>query len=399
MLDTRTLPDDPAGRSGPRLRPYQEAALLRWTLAGRRGLVVLPTGAGKTHVGIAAMRHLNRPTLFLVPTRVLMEQWLVRLREAGVDEPGCYGDGRRELKPVTVSTFESGYRWMERLGDRFDLLVVDEVHHFGGGARDEALVMSVAPARLGLTATPPSDEAASRLRSLVGPTVYELAVSDLAGRFLAPFERRRIRVRLTPAERYRYDARMATFRAVSRAFFSGRSDATWPMFVAVASRTEEGRRALRALREARTLLCWPEGKRRAVATLLQRHRDERTLVFTTDNRTAYAIARAHLLMPITCDIGRKERDDVLARFRTGELRAIVSSRVLNEGVDVPDAQVGIVVGGAMGRREHVQRVGRLLRPAPMKRAIVYELVVEDSSEVRRSDQRNLGLAARPPVAV
>jgi superfamily II DNA or RNA helicase len=117
-------------------------------------------------------------------------------------------------------------------------------------------------------------------------------------------------------------------------------------------------------------------------------------VFTADNSSAYEIARCELIMPITCDIPRAERDDALEAFRRGELRALVSSRVLNEGIDVPDADVAIVVGASAGVRELVQRIGRLLRPAPNKRAIVYELVTVGTSEVRkaRTRRRSLGHA-------
>ncbi len=118
------------------------------------------------------------------------------------------------------------------------------------------------------------------------------------------------------------------------------------------------------------------------------------LVFTADNEAAYAIARAHLIMPLTCDIGRPERDDALERFRRGEIRALVSARVLNEGIDVPDADVAVIVGGAFGEREHVQRVGRLLRPSEDKRAVVYELVTRDTIEVGQARRRRKGLVAR-----
>ena len=109
---------------------------------------------------------------------------------------------------------------------------------------------------------------------------------------------------------------------------------------------------------------WPSraARGRRLALLLGHHRAQRTLVFVADNQTAYTVAREHLVMPLTCDIGRTERQEVLDRFRAGSLRALVSAQVLNEGIDVPDAEVGIVVAGRMGEREHVQRVGRLLRP-------------------------------------
>ena len=101
-------------------------------------------------------------------------------------------------------------------------------------------------------------------------------------------------------------------------------------------------------------------------------------------------------MPLTCDIGRPERDAVLDAFRQGRLRALVSSRVLNEGLDVPDADVAVIVGGALGEREHVQRVGRLLRPSPGKRALVYELVTRQTIEVSQAWRRRQGLSFDAP---
>jgi superfamily II DNA or RNA helicase len=112
------------------------------------------------------------------------------------------------------------------------------------------------------------------------------------------------------------------------------------------------------------------------------------LVFTADTETAYAISRKHLMMPLTSEIGRKEREETLSRYKTGELKAIVSCRVLNEGFDVPDAEIGIILGGALGQREHIQRIGRLLRPLEGKKAIIYELVCRGTIEIRQWKRRN-----------
>src|SRR4029077_19158370 len=101
-----------------------------------------------------------------------------------------------------------------------------------------------------------------------------------------------------------------------------------------------------------------------------------------------------LVMPPTGVIGRRERDQALARFRAGEVRALVSAQVLNEGIDVPDAEVAIIVGGVRGQREHVQRVGRLLRPAPGKRAVIYELVLQGTHETRKAVQRRKALQSQ-----
>jgi superfamily II DNA or RNA helicase len=378
------------------LRPYQEAALSAWELGHRRGVVALPTGSGKTRIALAAMQRTGLSALCLVPTRVLLDQWLREIGGVYGGAVGCYGDGVRRPTPLTVATFEGAYRHMDQLGHRFDLLIVDEVHHFGGGLRDEALEMSIADARLGLTATPPRDaDARVRLAELVGPIVFELAVGDLAGGFLASFDAITLYLDLSPDERSAYASLSAAFNHVFAEFRRAAPGAGWVDFTRHAARTPEGRRALAAWRQMRRLLAFTHAKRRALRTLVERHRCSRVLIFTADNETAYAIAREHLVMPLTCDIGRRERDDVLERFRRGDLRALVSARVLNEGLDVPDADVAVVVGGTLGEREHVQRVGRLLRPSEGKRAVAYELVTGNTIEVGQARRRRQGLVSRP----
>jgi superfamily II DNA or RNA helicase len=370
------------------LRPYQDAALTAWRQHGRRGLIVLPTGSGKTRIALGAIATTRTPCLCLVPTRALLGQWTRALAAIWQGPIGQFGDGVRRLGPVTVATFASAYRYMPRLGDKFGLVIVDEAHHFGQGARDETLEMSIAPLRLGLTATPPAlGPAIKRLGTLVGPVVFERTIGDLTGRYLAPLERITWRLALDPEERREHDALWETYRQARRAFEGNHLAGSWEDFLHQAARTDEGRRGIAAWRRARRILAFPRRKREALALLLGRHRGQRTLVFVADNQTAYAVAREHLVMPLTCDIGRAEREEVLSRFREGTLRALVSAQVLNEGLDVPDAEVGIVVAGRLGEREHVQRVGRLLRPGAGKRALVYELVVEQSSEVRQAERR------------
>jgi superfamily II DNA or RNA helicase len=375
------------------LRPYQQAAILAWRLAEERGLVVLPTGSGKTRVAAAAMAATNARALCLVPTRALLNQWLAELSKLYPGPIGCLGDGRQDIQQITVATYESAFRWMPRIGNRFQLLIVDEAHHFGCGVRDEALEMCVASRRLGLSATPPSGPALARLEELLGPVVYQLGVGDLAGKWLADFDLLVLRVALDREERARYEADHRLFAELNRQFRSLHPTGTWQELVAAASQSADGRAALRAWRRARQLVSFTRAKAAAVRALLSRHRDTKVLVFTADNAAAYAIAREHLIMPITCEIGRPERERALRAFREGRLRALVSARVLNEGIDVPEAEVAIIVGGTQGEREHVQRIGRLLRPSPGKRAMVYELVTLATSEARRATERRRGLAA------
>jgi superfamily II DNA or RNA helicase len=340
------------------------------------------------------MRMTGVSTLCLVPTRVLLHQWIEQLEQWLPGEIGCFGDGVHALAPLTVATFESGVRRMSELGARFQLLVVDEVHHFGARLKDEALEMSAAPMRLGLTATVPNDPLQlSRLKELVGESVFELSIGDLAGTYLAAFDVVVLKAPLGEEERLRYREAYAAFLRVHRAFRRAVPTGSWQEFLRMAAQTEAGRRAVLAWRRAKHIEAFPQAKRTLLRELLERHRQQRVLVFTPDNESAYEVGREHLVMPLTCDIQRKERDEVLGRFRRGELRALVSSRVLNEGLDVPDAEVAIVVGGTLGEREHVQRVGRLLRPNAGKRATVYELVASGTSEAWSSRRRRSALGA------
>ncbi len=382
-----TLPP-PAHWKPLSLRPYQQDALAAWRAAGDRGVIVLPTGAGKTRAALAAMAALHVRTLCLVPTRVLLEQWENAIRAAYCGPIGVLGDGQRTLEAVTVTTFESAYRRMATLGNRFDLLVVDEVHHFGGGQRDEALWMATAPARLGLTATPAPSE---RLDVLLGPVVYQLAIADLSGAHLAPFSFVVLHAELTAEERACYAADAAIYLRELAAFKALAPGASWAEFRKSAARTTAGREAIDAWHRIKSLLGFPAAKRLRLRELLARHRPARTLVFTADTRTAYAIAREHLIMPITGEIDRVEREQALAHFRAGRLRTLVSARVLNEGLDVPDAEVAIIVSAALGARELIQRVGRVLRPAPDKRAIVYELIAPNTLEERRAQRKHHAL--------
>jgi superfamily II DNA or RNA helicase len=378
----------------PELRPYQAAAVAAWERAGGRGIIALPTGAGKTRTAIAIIARTGRRTLCLVPTRVLLTQWVATLRDAGFGPVGEYGDGRRTEQPITVATYASALRNVEVLGNRFDLLIVDEVHHFGSGAGDETLEMCTAWSRLGLSATPPEDDdRRAGLDALVGPEVYRTSVEELAGNYLAPFQLITITVGLTPSERAAYEAELAVFRPVCRAFFQTAPRATWSDFIAAAGKSDAGRQAISSWRRSRAIVRYSAEKRAAVGDLLPRHRNARILVFAADNETAYAVAREHLVQPITCDIGPKERARALEHFSRGDLRILVSARVLNEGLDVPAADIAIVAGGSQGCREYVQRIGRVLRPAEGKKALVYDIVTRGTFEAPRADRHRRALAA------
>lgn len=372
------------------LRPYQAEALASWTSFARRGVVALPTGAGKTRVAIAAIFEVGLPTAILVPTRALAAAWVEELgRHLAGERVGLVGDGHRQIERITVITFESAYRQMDLLGDRFGLLVVDEVHHFGSGARVEALEASAAVGRLGLTATAPERDSPARRRldELVGPVVFEMGYADLVGKHLAPLTVVRVPVQLEPDERAAYDASIAPFHDLRRTFSRFFPGADFATLARELQRTPEGRVALRDRARALELAAFPRAKRALVGALLERHRGERTIVFTAFAENAYVAAKDNLVPVICGETSARERQAILAAFRDGTVRAIASARVLNEGIDVPEARIAIIVAGMLGAREHVQRIGRVLRPAPGKQALVYELVTINTTDARLAWRR------------
>ncbi|HSN24651.1 MAG TPA: DEAD/DEAH box helicase family protein [Kofleriaceae bacterium] len=380
----------------PPLRWYQQAAVDAWRAAHHRGVIALPTGAGKTLAALAAISALRTSTLVLVPTRILLDQWARTLEAYAPTAIGRLGDNTHRVEPLTVATYASAITWAPRVGDRFGLVVVDEAHHVGAWCPHEILEMLVAPARLGLTATPPA--AATALTTHVGPTVYSISIPELAGDALAPFDAITIPLALAPDERAAYRTHRAIFAAAYGEHQRRHPDATWRDFTSTAYRTARGRAALAAWRASRAVLAYPAAKRAALRDLLAQHAADRILIFTADNATAYAIARELLVVPITGDIKRAERDRMLARFRSGAAPVLVSSQVLDEGLDVPEADIAIIVGGSGSERRHVQRIGRVLRPRPNKRAVIYELAITSSSELDQLARRNRPLRSEAPDA-
>lgn len=369
-------------------RPYQQEAVRAWREAGRRGVVVLPTGAGKTFVAELCIADAARSALVVTPTLELVSQWYGVLKKAFGEPIGVLGGGVHEVHDLTVATYDSAWLLAERYGDRFGLLVFDEVHHLPGPSYALAATSAIAPFRLGLTATPDrTDGGHERLAELVGPLVYARSIRELAGDFLAPYRSEVIDVHLDDAERAAYEEAVRTYRTFREAKGIGRGRAGFQQFLREAGRSEEGRRALAAFRESRRIVHRTPRKLEVLADLLAEHVGERCLVFTNDNATAYGVSRALLVPAITHRTDPKERRAWLAAFAEGRLPVLVTSRVLNEGVDVPEAAVAVVLSGTSTVREHVQRLGRILRPREGKQAVLYELVVSGTTEELASARR------------
>lgn len=379
------------------MTPYlhQQEALTAWKQAGRQGVVVLPTAAGKTYLAQLAMQATPRTTLIIVPTLDLMHQWYAHLMAAFPDiEIGLLGGGSRDRTPILVATYDSAAIHAEALGNRYALVIFDECHHLPTDFNRVIAEYTIAPYRLGLTATPErTDGKHTELNILIGREVYRKTAEELAGDALAEHKIIPIKVKLSKQERDRYNQLIKTRNDFLReANISLGTLYGWQLFVQASCRSAAGRRAMLAHRQAKEIAIGTDGKMRILADLLAQHYPDRILIFTADNATVYRISQEFLIPALTHQTPIKERHEILTRFRSGEYKNIIASHVLNEGVDVPDARIAILLSGTGSPREYIQRLGRILRKGSdkNKQAILYEIVAEDTAEEGTSQRRKGG---------
>jgi len=384
-----------------RPRPYQEEALARWRAQNSRGTVVLPTGSGKSFVALLAVDGGQSGACVVVPTKALLGQWFNQLADAfGADRVGAFYGDEKEVRPITVTTYHSAFGLMERHGDRFDLLVLDEVHHLADTASGDeaawhdAVRIAPAPRRLGLTATYP-DGRDEGLRRLVGPVVYRRAVGEMVDAELADFALERRFVALTPDERDRYDRATTTYESFveSREYRERYGDEDWwKIFMTETRRSPAARRAFRAFRERERIVALSEGKLAEAGRLLRLYPEERALFFCGSADAAEIVSRRFAVPLITSHTPASERRTILERIEDGRVRAVATVRVLDEGWDVPSAKLGLVLGDTTrgGVRQHRQRLGRILRRQGDRVASLWEIVVADTHEFFASQKRRAG---------
>ncbi len=369
-------------------RPYQTASIDAWKNNKRCGVIVLPTGAGKTHAATMAIEICGRQTLVVVPTLDLMNQWYELLTSTFNAEIGLIGGGFYEIGAITVTTYASAFRHQERLGDQFGLVIFDECHHLPSEGYKYAAEFAIAPFRLGLSATPERDEIADNLlREIVGDFVYRLEAQDLAGEYLADYTLERVEVDLSDEERLAYERERMIYTDFKRRQNLPYGHEGWRMFLIRSAQSEEGRRAMKAYRNQKKIALGTDSKMRVLQDLLIRHKNDKTLIFTAENEMVYQISNDYLIPAITHETNVKERKFWLDAFNNGEIRALCTSKVLNEGVNIPDASVAIILSGSGSSREHIQRLGRILRKKADKQAVLYEVVARNTTEEYTSQKR------------
>jgi len=373
-------------------RPYQEDALTAWLAQGSAGVVVLPTGAGKTFVAAMAIVETGLWTLAVVPTIDLLQQWRTALATAlslNIDDIGTFGGGEKELKPITIITYDSAALYPRELS-RFGLLIFDECHHLPAPTYRLIAESAFSPLRLGLSATPErSDMAHVELDELIGPEVYRRSPAELTeGRYLAQYPEKIIDIALSGEDEIRYAEQRRIYSSfLRRRRIVIRSPEDFQQkLIFLSARDPEARTAMLAWREARQIAMNAPAKYSEIERLLHKHAADQVLLFSEYNPVVDQISRRFCLPSITYKTPTEERRTILDRFRTGQYTKLVTGRVLNEGVDVPDCRVAIIVSGNSTKREYIQRLGRILRPKEGE-ALLYELVTTGTTEEEMAKRR------------
>ncbi|NCV79245.1 MAG: helicase [Actinobacteria bacterium] len=350
-----------------KIRPYQELAAEGFWHGGS-GVVVLPCGAGKTIVGAAAMAHAKATTLILVTNTVAARQWrdeLLKRTSLNEDEIGEYSGAKKEIRPVTIATYQvmtkkkNGVYAHLDLFDSYDwgLIIYDEVHLLPAPIfRFTADIQS--RRRLGLTATlVREDGMEGEVFSLIGPKRFDVPWKEIEAQgYIAPAECIEVRVNLTETERLAYA-------------------------------TAEPENRYRNCATTRT-------KRDIVEVLVEKHADDQVLVIGQYIDQLDELSEVLGAPLIKGETPIKEREILFNQFRSGEIKCLVVSKVANFSIDLPDATIAIQVSGAFGsRQEEAQRLGRILRPKSDGRgAKFYSVISRDTIDQDFAQNRQRFLA-------
>jgi len=347
-----------------KLYPFQEECLNSW-MEKKCGTIVIPTGGGKTFIAIEAIRRLRTSTLILVVTQELLRQWKERLKLIGVDA-GLLGARHYDIRDVTVSTYHSAVKYIDELKNRFGLIIFDEAHHVPADTFKTIGLKLKSIYRMALTATPERrDKNEPLIYFIAGDVVYSIGKETLRKyRLIADFEHRKIYVNLTRDELNRYNR------------------------IELSIDDEMKRISL-----LKSIAFMAEEKYRVLRDLVKRHFNDKIIVFCQRieqaNRSYDEVKKIHPNTFLIIGKTRKyERSKIFEKFKKAENGCLITTTVLDEGIDVPSANVAIIMSGSGSRRQMIQRVGRVLRYVEGKKAIVYELIAKNTIEYYLSRKRD-----------
>ncbi|HEX2406945.1 MAG TPA: DEAD/DEAH box helicase, partial [Nitrososphaeraceae archaeon] len=330
------------------LRSYQKKAIENWINAGKKGCIILPTGSGKTIIAIKLIEIINSSTLIVVPTLDLMEQWTRILSKYFQKiEIGNIGGGISNIAGITVSTYDSAFIRSSFIGNKFAFVIFDEVHHLAAPGYRSIAEQFISPYRLGLTATyEREDNLHLDFPKLIGGIVYQSSVNELAkDKHIASFIVEKRYVKLLPEEEIEYHKNYDQYLSYLQKLGLRYGQIGFQKLIMISGKNQYARNALLARNKALDIALNSESKIEELRKILIENPHMKTIIFTQHNKLVYLISNKFLIPFITHKSSKQEREDALNGFRDGRYRVLVTSKVLDEGVDVPDAELGIIVSG------------------------------------------------------
>ncbi len=372
------------------LRDYQEEAVKKWSENGK-GVIVLPTGSGKTIIAIRAIAKLGVNTLIVVYTKEHIKQWsnaIKKFTDAGSLVGEFYGEDKN-IRPITVTTYQSAFRNVTIFSRKFKFLIFDEAHHLPAEKFKAIAIGMPSPFRMGLSAIAVREDGKeNEIFPLIGGIVYQKSPGELSEKgYLAPYIIRRVRVDLNKEDMKKYDELKKQYIVFSK----GRR------FDEILEAAKRGdRNAINALRlkaQMQHIVQNSEAKINKVIEIAKNElsRGSKIIIFTQYKEQAETIANKLGAFLIHGGIEEKMRINALEGFKNAKSAILVITTVGDEGLDIPDANIGIFVSGTGSRRQFIQRLGRLLRPMPGKKSILYEIVASRTSEEAQSRKRRNAL--------
>jgi len=356
------------------LRDYQKEAIEKWKQRGQKGILVLPTGTGKTYIALAVIREeieQNGKVAVIVPTIVLANQWQQKIYEYVGIKPALYYTHEKGLGKITIFVVNSAYL-NRHLLQYFSLVIVDEIHHLSAPTWRQ-IVDTIKDNKkiLGLTATP---------ENAVLPIIYRMGIGlAREKKAVVNVEIKPVYAELTFAERMQYEQIDQAVRNIARKLESAK---------AYGDKTaiEMLDRKLKIMANKRKqLMSEILDKAVKVLEIARAHQNEKILVFTESIRGAERIAQVLndngiKSMTIHSQKGKAIRNTILQEWGKS-YRVLIAVRSLDEGVDIPDVSIGVIVATGKTIRQLTQRLGRILRPAPNKeKAIMYVVLARNTYE-------------------
>jgi len=369
------------------LRDYQKEAIDTWKKKGYRGIISLPTGSGKTIIGTAIISDVKKPTLIVANRKEQMVQWKESLLNfTNIDEKdvGLYYADEKEIKNITIASYQTAHKHMDELGNKYDLLIFDEAHHAPADKFKLIALGSYATKRVGLTATPiREDDKVDDLFELVGPIVYDMSIDKLIPKnYLADYDIEVIYTELTPDEREEYNKLSREYETHAR----GRNMSE--LLKDLRKGEPNAKIAVSSLNRIRELVTTSKNKLPVIGEILKKEAGRKTLIFTQYVEQGAEISKLYNIDFLNGKTNKKKRADILEKFKKSKDGRLIITTIGDEGLDIPDAEVGIFASRTGSRIQYIQSIGRLLRPNQGKKAKVYEIVSKDTPEVRWAERRS-----------